>query len=228
MSARRRFSSAVVSIVLLLASGAALATDRVPRALNRREVVALVGARVLPETMAADIASSGLKFRPDDAFLERLRAAGAGEAVTNALRGAKAVADEPAADDSLEHLFRAAEKANRDDVLGAAREIAAVDGNFESDPELAFVMADLFERVEQFKKAALVYSQIATVDPEFPEIHAKLAYALYRAGENDRAISEARAALERTPTNREAQQVLDAIESDYAAATGNDSSPRNR
>jgi tetratricopeptide (TPR) repeat protein len=228
MSPRRRFSSAVLAFVFLL-SGAALAADRVPRPLTQREVVALVAARVLPESIAANVATNGLNFQPSAQYLARLKAIGSTEVVVDALRRAKTIENtEETADESLARLFRAGEKGSRNDILAAAREIAGSDGNFESDPELAFVMADLFARVEQFDKAALVYSQIAAVDPEFPEIHAKLAYVLYRAGESERATSEARAALARTPKDPEAQRVLDEIDSDYAAATGSDSNPRSR
>jgi tetratricopeptide (TPR) repeat protein len=212
MSQRPRRLCALVTFLLVIGSTSsiAIAAENAPRALTQREVVALVIARVLPESIAADIAANGIKFQPTDGFVSKLQTVGANAIIVDALRHAKsAVGAEQSHDDAaLDGLLRAGGKAHQDDVVGAAREIVRMGGHIDSDPDLAFVMADLFERAEQFDKAAFIYSQIATTDAGFPEIHTKLAYALYEIGDSDRALIEARLALARTPNNAEAHKNL--------------------
>ena len=82
----------------------------------------------------------------------------------------------------------------------AARELNSA---LVSNPESAavgFVMGELLRQQEQWAAAASVYGEVAGRDTDFPEVQTKLAFCR-ELGDQEQAISEARAALKRTPEN---------------------------
>ena len=189
----------------------AFAADQYPkRPLNDRVLVALVAGGALPESIAADVRSNGLGFYPADSYLSRLKSIGADTLVMDALSKASRVttSGESHPDDEtvLEHLFVAGEKIKSKKLREAAEALGSASTSLENHPELAFVMGEIMRQEEQFAQMAALYSRLIDIDPEFPEVHAKLSYALYRSGDNEGGVAEARAALARTPDNAEAHK----------------------
>ena len=207
----RFFSRTLLAILISIFAVSAFPTDQYPKKpLNKREVVALVAGAVLPESIAADIKAHGLNFRPSQQYLSRFAQVGADPVVLDALKKANVMpnnADSHPDDDVvLEHLFIAAEKLRAKKLMDAATEIAAASDRLEDHPELAFVMADILLKEEGFTQAGLLLSQLVEIDPEFPEVHTKLSFVLYRYEDSERGVAEARAALARTPDNAEAHK----------------------
>jgi tetratricopeptide (TPR) repeat protein len=54
--------------------------------------------------------------------------------------------------------------------------------------------------------AVSVYEKILQENPEFPEAHTKLSYLMYRLGDPEKGLREAKSALTRTPKNAEAHK----------------------
>ena len=114
-----------LSLVLLVGSRLA-ARPASPHPLRQTELLALVAGQSLPETIALQIKTRGLDFRPDDVYRALLTTAGADPLILKALDSAKTVptrspnpspAAEPAA---LQHLANAG-KAIRDKKFGDAK-----------------------------------------------------------------------------------------------------------
>ena len=115
-----------LSLVLLVGSRLA-ARPASPHPLRQTELLALVAGQSLPETIALQIKTRGLDFRPDDAYRALLTTAGADPLILKALDSAKTVptsspnpspaTTEPAA---LQHLANAG-KAIRDKKFGDAK-----------------------------------------------------------------------------------------------------------
>jgi len=68
-------------------------------------------------------------------------------------------------------------------------------------------MGELLHRQEQWARAAEVYSEVLRTEPEFPEAHTKLSFTLYKLGDSDRALHEARTALTQNPEDAEAHKI---------------------
>src|SRR5207245_348285 len=102
-----------------------------------------------------------------------------------------------------QHLVQAADLMRNKRYTAAARELNGALAISPDSAEVGFVMGELLRRQERFMAAASVYREIVSRDPEFPEAHTKLAYNLYRVGDEEEAITEAKSALRQTPQNAE-------------------------
>src|ERR1700685_2429971 len=102
-----------------------------PHPLRQTELLALVAGQSLPETIALQIKTRGLDFRPDDAYRALLTTAGADPLILRALDGAKTVptgsansasaaTTEPAA---LQHLANAGKSIHEKKVDDAKKEL---------------------------------------------------------------------------------------------------------
>ena len=67
-------------------------------------------------------------------------------------------------------------------------------------------MGELLRRQERWAESVAVYTEVLRQDPDFPEAHTKLSYLMYRLGDPEQALREARIALARTPENAEAHK----------------------
>jgi len=67
-------------------------------------------------------------------------------------------------------------------------------------------MGELLRRQEQWPIAVSIYEKILQDNPDFPEVHTKLSYLLYRLGDFEEGLRETKAALARTPDNAEAHK----------------------
>ena len=201
----------IILISLIFASpalGAAGASQASPP-LRQTELLALVAGNALPENVIAEVRLRGLAFSPDESYRSQLKAAGADAAVLAAVAAAKhtaSVPEETPDKELLQHISAAGKLIREKHYDEAANELTpALKGNFERF-EIGFVMGELLRQQERWGPAAAVYGEVLRQSPDFPEAHTKLSYVLYRTGDGEEALREAKAALARTPQNAEAHK----------------------
>lgn len=198
-------------ITLLFFSCATLANSQENnKPLVDSELLALVAGNVLSENVVHEIESRGLAFRPTDAYRSQLATAGADAHVLTALSKAKtgvlsSSAEKKSPSELLQHFAMAGKLMRNKQYEEAAGEL---NGALQSNGglEAGFVMGELLRRQEQWPTAAAIYGKVLQENPDFPEAHTKFSLMLYRLGEGEQALREARAALARTPDNAEAHK----------------------
>ena len=205
----KRWSILVVALLISFLSSTA-GTNHDP--LRDSEVLALVAGAALPVNIAHEIAVRGLDFTPDAAFRSQLRAAGADDAVFAALKVAKISASGAANDKAhqqlLQHLATAGKLMGAKKYDAAAIELnGAIDSGSDS-PAVGFVMGEVLRATERHSEAVAVYAELLKQNRGFPEAHTKLSYNLYRTGEPDEALREAKLAIAENPGNPEAHKNL--------------------
>jgi len=200
------FLSVIVLNLLFLTPGAA-AQDS-PKPLRASEVLALQAGGALPANLTHDIGARGLSFHPDSEFLTQMKKAGARAMVLAALNSATATADGDAKPDKelLEQLSDAAVLMKSQKYDAAAAKLSDALKTSLARTETGFVMGELLRQKEDFQQAAAVYGEILKQDPEFPEVHDKASYILYRLGDDEDALNEAKAALAQNPNDAEAHK----------------------
>jgi len=199
------------SLFILLSSiacSAQVVAQANPRPLRASEVMALEAGGALQANIAHDIATRGLNFHPTADYLALFKNAGADEIILQALKSAKVDGSTDTKPDqqTLEQLSQAA-------VLMKAKKYAeattllsnSLDHSF-ARMETGYVMAELLHQREQFDTALSVYGEILTTRPDFPEVHVKASYLLYRVGDTNDALNEAKAALKDNPDDAEAHK----------------------
>ena len=177
--------------------------------LTSRILLALVAGNALSENVAHEIASRGLAFRATDQLRAQLTATGADARVLAALAKAPSVnlpdAENKESSELLQHLSVAGKLMRSNQYKEAAEELnAALQSG--GGPETGFVMGELLRRREQWVMAVSVYKEVLEKDPGYPEVHTKLSYLLYRLGDSEGSLREAKAALALTPNNAEAHK----------------------
>jgi tetratricopeptide (TPR) repeat protein len=167
------------------------------RPLRASEVMAIEAGGALQENIAHDISTRGLNFHPDDVFLGLMKKAGADGGVIGALKTAK-VSDQDAVKPDMELLGKLSDAAvlmkQRKYDEASTKLSEALDSSF-ARMETGFVMAELLQLRVQFETSARVYAQILQTEPDFPELHDRGSYALYRSGEDEPALNEAKIAI---------------------------------
>jgi tetratricopeptide (TPR) repeat protein len=191
---------------LIFSSINVVAETSAPRLLRASEVMAIQAGGALPENIVHDIATRGLNFHPDDEFLGLMTKAGADAGVIGALKAAR-VNEEGAPKPDVELLRKLSDAAvlmKRKQYDDAAAKLSeALDASF-ARMETGFVMAELLQQRVQFARSVAVYAEILEKEPNFPELHDKAGYALYRLGDDESALNEAKAALSDNPQDAEA------------------------
>ncbi|HEV2398364.1 MAG TPA: tetratricopeptide repeat protein [Candidatus Sulfotelmatobacter sp.] len=183
----------VVTFTFLLSAAA----QSSQRALRSTEVMAIQAGGALPENIAHDIATRGLNFPADEAFLALMKKAGADAKALAALKSAK-VDDHDTVKPDMELLGKLSDAAvlmrerKYDDASAKLSE--ALDTSF-ARMETGFVMAELLRQRVQFGPSEAVYAQILRTQPDFPELRDKESYVLYRLGDDEAALNEAKAAI---------------------------------
>jgi len=199
--ARIRVSRVLAVCVVLLTltfivAGQESANPGTPRPLRASEVMAIQAGGALPANIAHDVATRGLGFRPDDEFLTLMKNAGADATVISALKAAK-VSDSGTKPDMelLRSLSEAAVLMKSRKYGEAATKLSdTLDTSF-ARIETGFVMAELLKERVQFEASVGVYAEIMQKEPDFPELHDKASYVLYRSGDDESALNEAKAAI---------------------------------
>ncbi len=174
--------------------------------LTSGQLLALVAGESLPESIAQDIHSRGLAFKPAGDFRMLLAAAGADAKVLAAFDKAKPGAESdhtPA--ESLKHLSTAGNLMRSKNYEGATREL---DNALQSgdDTAAAFVMGAILTEQRQYEMASKVYAEILERDSNFPQAHTKLSFVLYKCENGEDSLREAKAALAESPENAEAHK----------------------
>lgn len=206
----------ILSIFSVLSSAGAQSpavnpsTQSGPKPLRASVVMALQAGGALPANIAYDIGTRGLNFQPDGDFLALMTKTAADASVIAALKSAK-VNDEGAAKpdmDLLRQLADAAALMKDKRYADAGTKLSeALDASF-ARLETGFVMAELLRQQDDVERACAVYAQILRTEPDFPEVHDKASYLLYRLGDYENAQNEAKAALEQYPNDAEAHKNL--------------------
>lgn len=199
------------SLSILLASflfSLNLVAQTAPRALRASEVMALQGGGALQENIAHDISHRGLSFQPTDDFLALMKQAGADDKVLQALKTAKVSASRDVRPDqeTLHQLSQAAGYMKAKKFAEASKVLSEALHSSFARMETGYVMAELLRQREDFATALSVYEEILTKQPDFPEVHVKASYLLYRTGDTNEALNEAKAALKDNPDDAEAHK----------------------
>jgi tetratricopeptide (TPR) repeat protein len=219
----KRWSILVLTLLISFSSSRA-GSNHDP--LRDSEVLALVAGAALPVNIAHEIAARGLDFTPDAAFRSQLKAAGADDAVFAALKVAKISASGAPNDHAhqrlLQHLATAGKLMGAKKYDAAAIELnAALDRGADS-PAVGFVMGEVLRATERHSEAVAVYAELLQQNPNFSEAHTKLSYVLYRTGESDDALHEAKLAIAQNRNSAEAHKnaglALDSLRKSSAAA----------
>jgi tetratricopeptide (TPR) repeat protein len=179
-----------------------------PKGLRASEVLALQAGAALPANIAHDISARGLNFAPSAEFVALLQKAGADASVVDAVKTAKVTASKAAAPDQklLQQLGDAAGLMKRKNYADATAKLSdALDSSF-ARMETGYVMAELLREQQKYDVALSVYGEILEAEPDFPEVHVKASYLLYRLGDADSALNEAKAALAENPKDAEAHK----------------------
>jgi tetratricopeptide (TPR) repeat protein len=200
-----------LSVLLLVFGFAMLATaQEKPQPLADRELLALVAGNALSENIVHEIQSRGLAFRPTDGYGSQLTDAGADSRVLAAL-GKATVSNQPAAaatkesSELLQHLSAAGKYIRSKEFQETAQEL---DSSLQcgGGPETGFVMGELLRQQQHWQQSAAVYQEVLQKNPDFPEVHTKLSFLMYKMGELEEGLREIKAALARTPDDAEAHK----------------------
>jgi len=203
----------VAVLTLALLCGYAGDAQTASKPLTKGQLLALVAGNALSENVVHHLGAEGIGFRPSAEYRSLLLGAGADAAVLEAYDKAKvsAAADsEELSREYLQHLAAAGKLMREKKDAEAAKELDAA-LQLSRGAEAAFVMGELLRRADQWGAAAALYQEILNRSPEFPEATTKLAYNLYRSGDQDEAVVQAKAALKENPENAEAHKNLGLI-----------------
>src|ERR1700674_3650393 len=195
------------TVVPLLGISLSVVAQSSPKPLRASEVLALEAGGALQSNVAHHIVARGLNFHPDDQYLAQLKKVGADASVLAAVKAAKVSADAVKPDKELLQQLSSAGVMVRDKhYYEAATELnKALKASF-AGPETGFVMGELLRQQNEFRQAASVYAEVLREDPDFPELHTKVSFVLYRLGDSEDALSEAKAALALNPDDAEAHK----------------------
>jgi tetratricopeptide (TPR) repeat protein len=200
-----------------------MAAQTAPRPLRASEVMALEAGGALQENIAHDIATRGLNFQPNEDFVALLKKAGADASVLDALKSAQVSASGEAQPDHqvLVELGDAGALMKQKKYVEAAKILSdALDSSF-ARMETGYVMAELLRQQERYDVALNVYGEILQNQPDFPELHVKTSFVLYKVGDTDNALNEAKAALAENANDAEAHKDIGRVlmaKKDYAGA----------
>jgi tetratricopeptide (TPR) repeat protein len=179
--------------------------DASPRPLRKSEILALVAGEIIPDNVVIEIQADGLAFLPDDEFRALLTRAGADPKIIAALHTANAVSssgNQSAAEKQLlEQLSRAGAQIKAKQFDDAVQTLATSLPNGVGKNELGFVAGIILLDQDRDAEAGQLYSQIAATDPDFPQVHTRLALTLYNTGDAEQALRQNKIELARNPKN---------------------------
>jgi Flp pilus assembly protein TadD len=202
----------VAIFITLLISFPSLYGQTASKPLTKSALLALVAGNALNENIVHEVQTRGLAFRANDAFKAQLSTAGASpdllKAVTNA--NTSHVSESPDGETEValqNHLSAAGKMLRSKQYEEATRELTAA-LRAGAHVEAGFVMGELLRQEKQFDLAVNVYRSVLREDPGFPEVRTKLAFVLYRIGDQESAVQEAHSVLAQNPADAEAHKNL--------------------
>src|SRR5271169_2067537 len=181
------------------------------RPLEATTLVALVAGNALPENIVTEVGKRGLAFAPTEGFKTQLATAGAAPDVLRAISKAtvrlRAQHDNPKLEaEGRQHLALAGNLIRNKEDDGATKEVDAALRAGASKAACGFVMGEVLRRREEWVMAIRVWEAVVRYEPDFPEAHTKLSFALYQAGQEEESLREAKAALQENADNAEAHK----------------------
>ena len=177
-----------------------------PKPLRASQLVALEAGGSLQANIAYDIGVRGVNFHPDEEFLQMMTKAGADAGVIAALKAAKVDGDIKPDKQLVQALTDAAVLMKSAKYAEAGAKLSeALDNSF-ARMETGFAMAELMRREEKHDVAQSVYAEILETEPDFPEVHDKASYILYKLDDTENAIKEANIALQQNANDAEAHK----------------------
>jgi tetratricopeptide (TPR) repeat protein len=193
----------VLTVLVCILLGPSLSANEERPSLSKAQVLALLAAGVFPENLAHDIESRGTAFALDDNFSALATAAGADAVVMAALRKAKnnppASSENPPDQATLRGISSAGGLIRSSDYAAAAKELNGLSSDPAAKYAVAFLMGEILGRGQRFAESAEVYSQILEEQPDFPEIHSRLSFALAESDDDEGGFREAKLALKENP-----------------------------
>jgi tetratricopeptide (TPR) repeat protein len=203
-----RISGLLLILLLFGSSVVSRAAESTSKPLHASELLALVAGDALPANVVHEINARGLSFHPDDAYRALLKKAGAEATALAAMDRAKITegSEEKPEIDLLQHLSAAKELMAGKHYPEAAQELStALELSF-ARPETGFVMGELLREQKEWYRAAAIYAEVLREAPDFPGAHTKLSFTLYRLGDLDGALTQAKTALAQNPDDAEAHK----------------------
>jgi tetratricopeptide (TPR) repeat protein len=178
--------------------------------ISDRELLAMIAGNVLSENIVHEIETRGLNFVPNDQFRSLVSEAGADSRVIAGLSNAKpgsvtAPTTKEGNERLLQHLAKAGKLIRNKGYGEATRELgtALLSGG---GSETGFVMGEVLRGQEEWLAAEALLVEVKSRSPDFPGIDTKLSFILYRIGDYERALSEARIALSANLNDAEAHK----------------------
>lgn len=209
MSKAMRCGLAGVLAVCALGCGAAGRPQSTKRPLDATALVALVAGNALPENIVAAVKVRGLNFTPRAQYRAQLSEAGATSEILEAVSKTSVAAPKDNEETNSEaagreHLALAGKLIRAREFEDAAKEMDAALRAGGRKADAGFVMGEYLRQQEEWAAAVEVYEEVLKQEPEFPEARTKLSYVLYRAGDQEESLRQAKAAIAETPDNAEA------------------------
>jgi len=162
-SLKRAGANEVFLAALRTAKGSQSAGGRVKKPLNQVQVFALLTGHVSSHRVATLVGEHGIDFEPSNEYLQEVQLAGGDEELVAALKSANVV--KPA---SVDPAIQARQEEIRQHAARGAQ----------------------FEREDRFADAEAEYRAGLRLDPQDPQLHNGLAWALNSLGDPDGAITE--------------------------------------
>jgi tetratricopeptide (TPR) repeat protein len=197
------------------------------------ELMALVAGNALSENIVQESNSRGLAFRPSDQYRSLMETAGADAALIAALSKAKiaasggGAANDKARDQLLQHLAPAGKLIRSKQFAEVSQELSEALQSGDSY-EAGFVMGESLRQQGRWLEASAVYEEVLRRAPGFIQARTKWSYVLYRRGDQEDALQQAKIVLAQDPEDAEAHknaglalqvlQKFDASEQEYMEA----------
>jgi tetratricopeptide (TPR) repeat protein len=167
--------------------------------------MALIASGAFPENLSHDLESRGISFEPDESFISLANTAGARPIVISALRNSKRISPPSPRTLSeqalLQRLSYAGSLIHSGDTQTAARELSNSLSNPDAKSAAGFVIGEILIRDRRFAEAAEIYLRILQGNPDFPEIHSRLSFALAESDNDEEGLREAKLALKENPND---------------------------
>jgi tetratricopeptide (TPR) repeat protein len=212
MKIQRALPSAILVLVLATTLSFTVGAQTNSHPVTASELLALIAGESLDQNVVHLVESRGLAFRPTDQYRSLLTTAGVNPSVLDALKRATISEnatdpDQPDTFDFLRHLAMAGKFIRAKQFDKAIVELAAA-ARSHIGPESGFVMGDVQDKTGDYWNASKIYSRVLQMSPEFPGAHTRLSFNLYRFGDSNGAMREARTALLQFSDDPEAHKNL--------------------
>ena len=202
---KRKFTILLISLVVCISGALCISAYPQTSGLTALQLMALIAGGAFPENLSHDLEARGISFEPDDNFISLANTAGANPIVISALRNSKRISPPSSRTLSeqalLQRLSYAGSLIHSGDTQTAARELSNSLSNPDAKSAAGFVISEILIRDRRFAEAAEIYLRILQDNPDFPEIHSRLSFALTESDNDEEGFREAKLALKENPND---------------------------